>query len=70
MVGTLWSTTASVFSRRANLAVGHAEAFERLRAGHFMDQVAIDIEETGAIVLLVDDVVVPDLVIEGAGCSR
>ena len=52
--------------RRAHLAARHAQAFERLRAGHFMHQMAVDIQKAGAVVGLVDDMVVPDLVIEGS----
>src|SRR5688572_4875107 len=32
-----------------------------------MDEMAVDVEQAGAIRLLVDHVVVPDLVVEGAG---
>jgi hypothetical protein len=49
VVGTLWSATASVFSGMPHRAPGHAQAFERLRAGHFMHEMAIDIEKAGAI---------------------
>ena len=31
------------------LALGDGQAFERLRAGHFMQQVAVDIEQTGTV---------------------
>jgi hypothetical protein len=37
--------------RVAHLAARHAQAFERLRAGHFMDQMAVDIEKAGAVLL-------------------
>ncbi len=39
--------------RRAHRAVGHAQTFERLRARHFVDEMAIDVEKTGAVILLV-----------------
>ena len=66
MVGTLWSTTASVFSGMAHLAAGHAQALEGLRARHLMDEMAVDIEEAGAVLGLVDQMIVPDLVVERA----
>jgi hypothetical protein len=53
--------------RVAHLASGHAQAFERLRRGHFVDKMAVDVEKAGAILRLVDEVVVPDLVIK---CAR
>ena len=49
-----------------DLAAGLAQPFEGLRAGHFMDQVAVDVEDGGAVLLGVDDVLVPDLVVEGS----
>jgi hypothetical protein len=51
--------------RRAHLAAGHPQALEGLGAGHFVHQMAVDVEEAGAVFGLMDDVVVPDLVIEG-----
>ena len=57
--------------RRAHLAAGQAQALERLRARHLMHEVAVDIDQAGAVGLLVDQVVVPDLVVEGARlCHR
>ena len=53
--------------RRAHLAARHAQALERLRARHLVDEVAVDIEQAGAVGLLVDHMVVPDLVVEGRG---
>ena len=50
----------------AHLAAGHAQALEGLRAGHLMHEMAVDIEQAGAILGLVDEMVVPDLVIERA----
>lgn len=50
--------------RLAHLAAGHAQAFECLRAGNFMHQVAIDVEQPGSVRLHVDHVVVPDLVVK------
>ena len=63
----LWSTTASVFSGARTLRPDSAQALERLRARHLVHEVPVDIEQAGAVRLLVDQVVVPDLVVEGAG---
>jgi hypothetical protein len=52
--------------RRAHLAARHAQALEGLRARHLMDEVTVDIQKAGAVRLRIDDVVVPDLVVEGA----
>jgi hypothetical protein len=32
-----------------------------------VDEMAVDVEQAGAVRLLIDHVVVPDLVVEGAG---
>jgi hypothetical protein len=71
VVGTLWSTTARVFSGQcANLAAG-AQAFEGLRAGDFVHEMAVDVEQAGAVLLLDDQMVVPDLVlVECARCGH
>ncbi len=50
--------------RCAHGAVGHAQALEGLRAGHLVNQVAVDIDQRGAVRRLFDQMVVPDLVIE------
>ena len=63
VVWMLWSTTASVFSGGAHLAAGHAQAFESLRAGHLVDEVAVDVDQ-GRAGRRLDDMVVPDLVIQ------
>ena len=46
-------------------APGRLEPLEGLGAGHFVDQMAVDIEERGAVVLDVDQMAVPDLVEQG-----
>ncbi|MCY1226238.1 hypothetical protein D9M72_384640 [compost metagenome] len=56
--------------RGADLAAGHAQAFEGLRARHFVNEVTVDVEKTGAVFLFVDQVVVPDFVIEGTRCAH
>ena len=50
--------------RRADLAAGHAQAFEGLRGRHFVDEVTVDIEQAGAVLGLCDQVIVPDLVVQ------
>ena len=70
VVGTLWSLTARFAETRQTLRPASSRPFERLRARHFVDEVAIDVEDGGAVVLGVDDVVVPDLVVERARHDR
>ena len=65
VVWMLWSTTASVFSGARTLRPRHAQALERLRARHLVDEMAVDIDEARAARGL-DDVVVPDLVVQRA----
>ncbi len=43
------------------------QPFERLRTGHLMDDVPVDIEQAGAVLLLVDQMRFPNLVEECAG---
>jgi hypothetical protein len=52
--------------RRADLALRHAQTFEGLRARHLVHEMAIDVEETGAVRLLIDEMIVPDFVVESA----
>src|SRR5690606_14644084 len=49
------------------LAAGGPQAVERLRAGDLVDQVPVDVEQGLVIVVLVDDVAVPELVVQ---CPR
>jgi hypothetical protein len=51
--------------RRANLAARGAQSFERLRRSHLVDKMAVDVEQTGAVGLLVNQMIVPDLVVQG-----
>ena len=46
------------------LASGQLQALEGLRAGHFVHQVAVDIEQRRAVGFLVHDVGVPELVVK------
>ncbi len=52
--------------RCVHFAPGGAQAFESLRRGDFVHQMAIDIEKTGSVGLFVNQMVVPDLVVERA----
>ena len=57
---------AQSFLGRAHLAARQAQAFERLRARHLMHEMAVDIEQARAVRLLVNQMVVPDLVVQRA----
>ena len=57
-------------ARRAHLAAGHAQALEGLRARHLVHEVAVDVEQAGAVGRLVHQVGVPDLVVEGFRCGH
>jgi hypothetical protein len=63
VVGTLWSATARL-ADSARLAVGGAQAVEGLRAGHFVHQVAVDVEDGGAVVFGTDHVGFPEFVVK------
>jgi len=52
---------------RMNLAAGHAQPLEGLRAGHLVHQVPVDVEGAGAILLAADHMAVPDLVEQRPG---
>jgi hypothetical protein len=45
-------------------ASGDAQAFVGLRAGHLMDEVAVDVEQRRAVLFGMDDVAVPQFVVE------
>jgi hypothetical protein len=49
----------------AHLAAGQFQPLERLRAGDFVHQVAVDIQQRGAVGLEVDDVSVPEFLKKG-----
>ncbi len=53
--------------RCVDLAPRHAQAFKGLGAGHFVHQMAVDIQQAGAIIGFVRDMGVPDFVIECLG---
>jgi len=50
--------------RATHLAPGGPQSFERLRAGHFMDQVAIDIDQARPVIAAFDNVRFPDLFVK------
>jgi hypothetical protein len=66
--------------RVAYRAARQAQALKGLGGGYFMDQMAVDIEQAGAILCLMNQMIVPDLVVkcawlgheksqnEGCGC--
>src|SRR6202011_95678 len=56
--------------RRTHLAARQTQSIEGLRARHLVHEVAVDVEQASAVRLLIDDVVVPDLVVEGAGACH
>jgi len=53
----------------ADRAPGHAQRLEGLRAGHLVNQVAVDIQDAGAVFTALHFVGVPDLFVEGAGSA-
>ena len=53
--------------RAAHLAAGHAQPFESLWRGHFVDEMPVDIDQAGAILATLDDMIVPDLLIQSGG---
>ena len=56
--------------RRTNLTTGHPQALECLRARHLVDEMPIDIDDACAIVLLIHQMVVEDLVVKRLGHVR
>jgi hypothetical protein len=56
--------------RLAHRPAGHAQPFEGLRAGDLVDEMAVDIDQAGAVFLPVDDVVVKNLVVKRARCGH
>jgi hypothetical protein len=50
--------------RRMNLSPRRPQTFESLRRGHLVDQMAVDIEEAGAVIGLMNQMIVPDFVVQ------
>ena len=48
----------------ADLAAGGAQSLERLWRGYLMNEMPIDVQKAGAVFGLVNEVIVPDLVVE------
>ena len=59
--GTIGTTNRSICS---------TEAFEGLRGGDFVDEVGVDVNETCTIVLLIDDMGIPDFIVDGLRMSH
>jgi hypothetical protein len=55
------------FAGLTHFATRHPQAFKSLWAGHFMHQMPINIEQTGAISGFINQMIVPDFVVE---CAR
>ena len=49
VVGVLWSAVATTEHDAPGLAPGQLQAFEGLRAGDFVHQVAVDVQQRGAV---------------------
>ena len=58
---------SNCFIRCAHLTSGHAQAFKRLWASHLVNEVAVDIQKTGAVFGFMGNVCVPDFIIERFG---
>ena len=56
--------------RRVHFAPRQAQAFERLRARDLVNDMAIDIDQAGAVRRLLDQMIVPDLVVQRAGLGH
>ena len=56
-------------ARRADLATGHAQAFEGLGRGDLMHEMAVNIEKAGAIRLAIDHMIIKNLVVERLRCG-
>ena len=49
----------------AHFAARIAQAFESLRAGHFVDEMTVNIKQAGTIILRIDHMAFPNLVKKG-----
>ena len=57
---------AERFVRRPHGSPGEPQTLEGLRAGDLMHEMAVNVDETGAVRLLIDQMSFPDLVVERA----
>ena len=69
-VGIEWSAVATVRSGWRTVEPARAEAAERLRRGDLVDEMEVDGEDRRGALVLVDDVVVPDLLDDRAGSGH
>ena len=74
-VGTLWSSGGDGEVGPTHAAVGHAQPVERLRGGHLVHQVQVDVEQVGlAVSAFGHQMAVPDLLAQrprrAAGSAR
>lgn len=53
--------------RPADLAVGICEALEGLGRCDLVDKVTVNVDQASTIILLIDDVILKDLVVQGLG---
>ena len=51
----------------ANLSAGVSETLEGLRRCDFVHEMSVDVEQDCAVISLVDNVVLEDLVVQGSG---
>ena len=49
-------------------AAGHFQAFKCLRAGYFVNQVAVNVKQDSAVFFFADDVAVPKFIVKGLCC--
>src|SRR5690606_18732516 len=50
--------------RRPYASSGKPQSLECLRARHLMDEMPVDVDQAGAVVVFMDEMIVPDLVVE------
>jgi hypothetical protein len=53
--------------RTPDFPARHAQPFERLRARHLMNDMSVDIEQAGAVLLLIDQMRFPNFIEKRAG---
>ena len=56
--------------RRTHRAAGIAQPFKGLWTGHFMNKVPVNIDQTGAIILAMHNMRIPDFVKKGLWCRH
>jgi hypothetical protein len=48
----------------------HTQTFKGLRRRHLVNKVTVDVEKTGSVGITINDVIIPDFIIKGAGCAH